>query len=208
MFGRVNTLAPIVAMPFMLTYAMVDYAYFALAMSFDKRKARENRFKEAQDLPATFDTTHKLNGSAGQPPRDTGGYGSIAAKSSDDLDSLFPERRQHEDGRSMQLPRRPSLGSQTDVGLAAQDVKSDGKGDGKSDAASVVSEPDDDTHGLLKKGMHCHLTWGYIFTQGLLLKLSGIINVVLRQERGCGGCLHTCSSIHCSSAQAIEALLP
>lgn len=36
--GDVNTLAPVVTIPFLLTYAAVDYAYFALAMSFDQRR--------------------------------------------------------------------------------------------------------------------------------------------------------------------------
>ena len=31
--GHVNALSPIVIMPFLLTYAAVNYAYFALAMS-------------------------------------------------------------------------------------------------------------------------------------------------------------------------------
>ena len=50
--GQVNTLAPIVTMPFILTYATVDYAYFVLAMSFDKRKAREDRFKVSHSCVA------------------------------------------------------------------------------------------------------------------------------------------------------------
>ena len=36
--GEINTLGPIVTIPFLLTYAAVDYAYFVLAMSFDQRK--------------------------------------------------------------------------------------------------------------------------------------------------------------------------
>ena len=39
--GQVNTLGPIVAMPFMVTYAAVDYAHFVLVTSFDKRKTSE-----------------------------------------------------------------------------------------------------------------------------------------------------------------------
>ena len=35
MVGRINTLAPIVTMPFLATYAAMDYAYFALAITFD-----------------------------------------------------------------------------------------------------------------------------------------------------------------------------
>lgn len=45
MVGRINTLAPIVTMPFLATYAAIDYAYFALAMTADLQKAREARFR-------------------------------------------------------------------------------------------------------------------------------------------------------------------
>ena len=131
--GRVNTLGPIVTMPFMLTYAAVDYAYFSLAMSFDKRKAREARFKEAgdaHDLPPTFDKT-ALNGDLSKTQAATGatGYGAIRKKTkdSDDLDNLFPERN-HE---RTHLPKK----TQPEMDL-------------KSETTSMASEPDD-TAGLL-----------------------------------------------------------
>lgn len=41
--GDVNSLAPVVTTAFLLTYAAVDYSYFALAMSYDKRQEREAR---------------------------------------------------------------------------------------------------------------------------------------------------------------------
>lgn len=41
--GDINTLAPIVTMPFLLTYACIDYAYFALAQTFDIQNSREER---------------------------------------------------------------------------------------------------------------------------------------------------------------------
>lgn len=44
MVGQVNTLGPIVTMPFMLTYAAVDYAYFSLAMTFNMQMKRDARF--------------------------------------------------------------------------------------------------------------------------------------------------------------------
>ena len=43
--GDVNSLAPVVTTSFMLTYAAVDYSYFALAMSYDRRQEREERYQ-------------------------------------------------------------------------------------------------------------------------------------------------------------------
>lgn len=42
--GDINTLGPVVTIPFLLTYAAVDYAYFALAMSFDQRKKQTTSY--------------------------------------------------------------------------------------------------------------------------------------------------------------------
>ncbi|KDR22149.1 solute carrier family 12 member 8 [Zootermopsis nevadensis] len=88
--GKINTLAPVVTMPFLLTYAAIDYSYFALAQTFDIQLRREERFK-AQDFQSpTFDTS----------PR--GGYGAVGHNHSEavekfgnDLDKLFPERTHH-----------------------------------------------------------------------------------------------------------------
>ncbi|XP_011171737.1 solute carrier family 12 member 8 [Solenopsis invicta] len=79
--GQINTLAPIVTMPFLLTYACLDYAYFALAQTFDLRHTREQRFRTQSP---TFDRN----------------YGSASRNNSitdtdNDLDSLFPERIRH-----------------------------------------------------------------------------------------------------------------
>ena len=42
--GDINTLGPVVTIPFLLTYAAVDYAYFVLAMSFDQRKKHTTNY--------------------------------------------------------------------------------------------------------------------------------------------------------------------
>lgn len=42
--GDINKLAPIVTMPFLITYASIDYSYFALAQTFDLQHRREMRF--------------------------------------------------------------------------------------------------------------------------------------------------------------------
>jgi potassium/chloride transporter 8 len=43
LIGEINTLAPVVTMPFLLTYAAIDYAYFALAQTFDLQHRRDQR---------------------------------------------------------------------------------------------------------------------------------------------------------------------
>lgn len=53
-------LAPIVTMPFLLTWAAMDYAYFALAQTFDIQHQREERFKKYESK-ITFHSQHKLN---------------------------------------------------------------------------------------------------------------------------------------------------
>ncbi|XP_053684055.1 solute carrier family 12 member 8 [Sabethes cyaneus] len=78
--GDINTLAPIVTMPFLLTYACIDYSYFALAQTFDLQNAREERFRiQAQS-----------------PLYETRNYGAAGDyHDNNDLDQLFPERTRH-----------------------------------------------------------------------------------------------------------------
>jgi Ca2+/Na+ antiporter len=90
LMGQINTLAPVVTMPFLLTYAAIDYSYFALAQTFDIQLRREERFR-AQDFQSpTFETSPH------------GGYGAMQYRQSEavdkfgtDLDKLFPERTHH-----------------------------------------------------------------------------------------------------------------
>ena len=44
MIGGINVLAPIVTIPYLLTYATIEYAYFSMAMTFDIQISREKRF--------------------------------------------------------------------------------------------------------------------------------------------------------------------
>lgn len=83
MVGDINFLAPIVTMPFLLTYACIDYCYFALAQTFDIQTKREERFRiQAQS-----------------PSYESRRYGAVA-ENDDDLDHLFPERTRHKLGVS------------------------------------------------------------------------------------------------------------
>ncbi|XP_054162328.1 solute carrier family 12 member 8-like [Oppia nitens] len=83
MIGNINMLAPIVTIPYLMTYATVEYAYFSLAMTFDIQIHRESRFMaSAYCTSPTFDKSKKSKHSD---------YGSVK---SNDLDKLFPERVQ------------------------------------------------------------------------------------------------------------------
>ena len=55
LIGKLNTLATIATMPFLLTYIAINYSYFALSLSYDlkkqeKRRQQESEIKE-QSLP-------------------------------------------------------------------------------------------------------------------------------------------------------------
>lgn len=82
MVGDINFLAPIVTMPFLLTYACIDYSYFALAQTFDIQTKREERFRiQAQS-----------------PSYESRRYGAVTNENDNDLDHLFPERTRHKLG--------------------------------------------------------------------------------------------------------------
>lgn len=80
LIGEINTLAPIVTMPFLLTYACIDYSYFALAQTFDIQHQREARFYSSHHRTSTSTLEHSIGS-----PHDE----------SNDLDNLFPERTRH-----------------------------------------------------------------------------------------------------------------
>ncbi|KAL0851219.1 hypothetical protein ABMA28_007063 [Loxostege sticticalis] len=85
--GGINRLAPIVTMPFLITYASIDYSYFALAQTFDLQHKREMRFQ-------------------GHSQRDTQVYGATGS----DLDLLFPERIRHKNvGDFTPSPTDPAI---------------------------------------------------------------------------------------------------
>lgn len=87
MVGDINSLAPIVTMPFLLTYACIDYSYFALAQTFDIQTKREERFRiQAQS-----------------PSYESRRYGAVEHENDNDLDHLFPERTRHKLGVSVYI---------------------------------------------------------------------------------------------------------
>lgn len=81
--GDINFLAPIVTMPFLLTYACIDFSYFALAQTFDIQEQREERFRIQASSPVYGNQY----------------YGAI--QEGNDLDFLFPDRVRH---KNLQTP--------------------------------------------------------------------------------------------------------
>jgi len=83
--GPLNTLGTILTIPFMFTYAAVDYAYFSLAMSDDDRKRR--------DQPTLAERADSADGqSAVECDLDSSGL-SDYDDNDGDLDQLFPAER-------------------------------------------------------------------------------------------------------------------
>ena len=81
--GNMNTLGPVVTMPFMITYAAVDYAYFVLAVSYD-------RVSKRHELLGVQEAARKAN-----EKQTTRGYGTLGGGKTGgtDLDNLFPSER-------------------------------------------------------------------------------------------------------------------
>ena len=96
LIGDVNTLAPIVTTSFLMSYIAVNYAYFALAMSYDKRQQRDLRFGQKTPRKSfdgaiggvTSDSSKTGYGST----QKTGPYKDSVQNIRTDLDKLFPER--------------------------------------------------------------------------------------------------------------------
>ncbi|XP_070556312.1 solute carrier family 12 member 8-like [Ptychodera flava] len=94
--GHVNALGPIVTMPFLLTYAVVDYSYFALAMSYDKHKTGDEKDKSEQDslLSHVVSSNVKKKEAANMA---NGGYGTTALSQQEGVDEAGEaDETQHE----------------------------------------------------------------------------------------------------------------
>ncbi|KAK0055545.1 solute carrier family 12 member 8 [Biomphalaria pfeifferi] len=94
--GDVNSLAPVVTTAFLLTYAAVDYSYFVLAMSYDKRTMLEERFgtdsedRNKEEKAISVDLSPKKGKTV-----DVSQNKDSLEKFANDLDKLFPERLTH-----------------------------------------------------------------------------------------------------------------
>uniref|UniRef100_UPI003AB00ED6 solute carrier family 12 member 8 n=1 Tax=Centroberyx gerrardi TaxID=166262 RepID=UPI003AB00ED6 len=94
--GRVNVLAPIVTINFMLTYSFIDYSYFSVAMTYqlqtkERRDAlllagRSQRRPIRQSSRPLLEVTHQNYGSGGKSPQ---GKGTLL-EFTKDMDRIFP----------------------------------------------------------------------------------------------------------------------
>lgn len=119
--GDINTLAPIVTMPFLLTYACIDYSYFALAQTFDIQNTREERFRiQAQS-----------------PLYETRNYGSAGDyQDNNDLDQLFPERTRHKNLSSPTNSPHHVPSTTLPLGSTSQPVAANGVSNGGNNQAN------------------------------------------------------------------------
>lgn len=117
--GNLNALAPIVTMPFLVTYAAVDYAYFKLAMSYDikqqqklldqaRREAR-HQASQGEQLPTTKlkddDNFTKISYGTGNGDSGTG----VTPEKTEKDDSMEQENsdKDKQDGIRVAMERKP-----------------------------------------------------------------------------------------------------
>lgn len=99
--GQLNTLGPVLTIPFLLTYASVDYANFILMTTVEMQKKKEKK-KEGEEKKEEGEGEKEANEST-TLPKSHQGYGTInksfssqslhSDQSDSDLDNLFPTER-------------------------------------------------------------------------------------------------------------------
>lgn len=169
MAGQVNTLAPLVTIPFLLTYACVEYAYFSMAMTYDIQRRRNDRFRQQAAV---------IRAQAAPPAT----YGALAEPKGD-LDQLFPERV-HE-----KTPREHSSASASESPVTSPDehssIRSAESRESGADKPPVEASAITDRTHLLAKGRgpwpeiskksnnwHAKLCNRWIAALGIFIKLT------------------------------------
>ncbi|KAK3087217.1 hypothetical protein FSP39_003220 [Pinctada imbricata] len=144
--GDVNSLAPVVTTAFMMTYAAIDYSYFVLAMSYDKRMERELKYGPMYNKKK-HSYTHVSNSNIGYGTySDTAKPKDSFEKLASDLDSLFPERM----AQRGQHPHHGQMARQENVSTATT-PEADFDATKKSKSMEQVTEQSDSSSLLPEK---------------------------------------------------------
>ncbi|XP_018496162.1 solute carrier family 12 member 8 [Galendromus occidentalis] len=92
--GNFNQLAPIVTIPFLITYASVEYAYFNMAVTYKIQKERREKFDQHPVVPSNRQYAAEVaTPMTGSPTHQYGApQAETTAPQGGDLERLFPER--------------------------------------------------------------------------------------------------------------------
>lgn len=150
MIGNLNALAPIVTMPFLLTYAAIDYAYFKLAMSYDIRQQQKLAERKPQDLKKSAETQlisseNKGNGkkmSYGSSTFEKHDFGELNQQDAMEKDDSQEKENVHKDDSFSDYSSPLDMGQNT--GETKVDVQAE-------DAGVERGDVDDDTTNLIEK---------------------------------------------------------
>lgn len=150
MIGNLNALAPIVTMPFLLTYAAIDYAYFKLAMSYDMRQQQKLAERKPQDLKKSVETQlisseNKGNGkktSYGSGAFEKHDFGELNQQDAMEKDDSQEKENVHKDDSFSDYSLPLDMGQNT--GETKVDVQAE-------DAGLERGDVDDDTTNLIEK---------------------------------------------------------
>lgn len=140
MIGNLNALAPIVTMPFLLTYAAIDYAYFKLAMSYDIRQqqkmAERNKPKSAQT---------RLISAESQGSGKKASYGSGSFEKHDFGEMRFnqPDATEKDDSREKENIDKDDLGEESsplDMSGNKEEFRVNIEGENQSDSTPLLDK--------------------------------------------------------------------
>ena len=148
MIGNLNALAPIVTMPFLLTYAAIDYSYFKLAISYDIRQQQKFAERKPQDLKKSDETRlisseNKGNGkkmsygSGTFEKHDFGEFNQQDAMEKDD--SQEKENVNKDDSFSVNSSPLGQNTGETKVDVQAEDASVE-RGDGDDDTTKLLEK--------------------------------------------------------------------
>lgn len=151
--GQVNVLAPIVTINFMLTYSIIDYSYFSVAMSYNLQvKERKPLIEKPSPRKSLVTTSHPCYGSNGALSKPSNGTLLEFTKDMDQIFTLPSADSTEEDkasnhvakvwGRKAKVPAKETLSSSFGLDLNSNS-SSEKEKDEKAHEQSIG--PDDET---------------------------------------------------------------